>query len=302
MRTAITMLLALVSACAGIDDPVGLTEPFVADQADFKRGALPSGTAEGPAITLFTPGFGTLRPGARAAAVTGNASGTAYSVGIRFADLGSGYWVRPVGSLDPIAPGELTWSLAIDANSEIEPGQHELEVVAFDVQGRPGPKRTATICVASSLPDNLNACNPKLQPPLVVASLTWNTDADLDISLVAPDGTQFNRGKRALAVDGKPVVRLDADGVTGCVADGRRSENFVFDDVPPQRGAWSVYANLFDACGKAAASFELTIYQRTTHADGTFALTPVSSVGGDFLRQQANGGAAAPLYLTSIVF
>lgn len=302
MRRALYALALCVVGCDSIDDPIALDQPIVVQQAEFKQGALPAAEATGPAITSFTLGFGVLRPGTRSAPVSGRAGETAYSVGLRFADQGTGFWIRPVAAEDPLIPGELQWQLALDAAVDIEPGQHQLEVVAFDAQGKPGPKKSLPVCVASDLPDNLNACNPKTSPPLLIASLSWETDSDLDLSVVAPDGTRFDRSKRSLLVGTKVVARLDGDGVSSCLGDGRREENFVWNEAPPTLGSWSIYANLFDACGKATASYTLTIYQRVINGDGTFALQPVRSLGGDFVRQQANGGAGSPLYLTSIDF
>jgi hypothetical protein len=216
-------------------------------------------------------------------------------------DLGSGYWVRPVGSEDPLIPGELQWQLSVDAASEVTPGVHQLEVVAFDEHGNAGTKAVLPVCVASDVPDNMNVCNPENQPPFAVASLSWNADSDLDLTVVAPDGTTYGRSKRSLSVGGKVMVRLDGDGVSGCLADGRRRENFAWSEPPPS-GVWRIYANLFDACTKPSVAFTLTIYGRVANPDGTFALTPVKALHGQFLRAQARADGSTPLFLSEITF
>ena len=253
------------------------------------------------AITSFTLGFGVLHPGTRNAQITGRATKSAYSVGLRFSDLGTGYWVRAVGSEDPLIPGELQWQLAIDAASAVTPGLHQLEVVAFDARGKAGEKAVLPVCIASDLPDNLNSCNPQNQPPLAVASLSWNTDSDLDLTVVAPDGTTYGRSKRSLVVGGKTLARLDGDGVSGCLADGRRRESFAWNEAPPT-GIWRIYANLFDACTRPSVAYTLTIYARVANPDGTFALTPVREVHGQFLRAQASADGTTPLFLSEITF
>ena len=301
MPRALTLLALLVlAACESTEDPLALDEPIVVHEADFKRGALPSGGA-GPTITSLALGFGVLRPGTLNAQLSGRATANAYSVGVRFRDQGSGYWVRPVGAEDPLIPGELQWQLAFDAASAIEPGQHQLELVTFGADGIPGVPMALPVCVASELPDNLNVCNPTSAPPFAIASLGWNSDSDLDLTVVAPDGTTFGRSKRSLLAGTKVLARLDGDGVSGCLADGRRLENFAWNE-PPAAGTWHVYANLFDACGKPSTTFDLTIYRRQQNADGTFALWPVWNLDGQFVRAQANGGAGAPLFLTDITF
>lgn len=301
--------LFVLAACGGTEDPSGLEEPLVVQQADFKSGVLPGDVAvpgappAAPAITSFAAGFGVLRPGTRGAQLSGRSTKEAYSVGVRLKDQGTGYWVRPVGGEDPLIPNELGWSLAFDAASDILPGKHDLEVVSFDATGKAGTKQTLSLCIASDLPDNLNVCDPKNAPPLAIVSLRWSTDADLDLSLVAPDGTTYGRSKRSLISAGKVIAKLDDDGVSGCVADGKHTESFAFLDTPPL-GSWNVYVNLFDACAKTAVEFELSIYQRVGNPDGTFALTELSSsrVTGQLLRQQSNGGAGNATFVTDLKF
>jgi hypothetical protein len=307
-RIALALLLATVG-CGGTDDPSGLGEPLVVQQADFKEGALPGSSAAAgvpaalPRITSLAAGFGVLQPGTRGATLSGRTSMDAHAVGVRFAGQGSGYWVRSVGGEDPLLPGELSFGLSFDAASAIEPGMHDLELVAFDGAGKAGEKQVLRLCVASQLPDNLNVCDAKNAPPLVVASLEWNSDADLDLTVVAPDGSTYDRSKRSRSVDGRVVARLDHDGTSGCLADGRRNEHFVFLE-PPASGNWNLYVDAFDACGKAAVHYVLRIHQRIVLPDGTFELRELSdqTVRGQLVRAQANGGAAAPIYLTKITF
>jgi hypothetical protein len=299
MRRVLWTALVLAVGCDSTDFTAGLEEPFIAQAAAFKEGELPVAMA-GPEITTFTSGPSLVNPGARGVSIGGNVSETAYAVGIRFADTGSGYWLRPTGALDPITPGARTWQMAVDISVDAEPGTHQLEVVAFDSEGKPGPKRTLPICVASPIPDNQNACLKTAVPPLLVASLSWNTDADVDLTVIAPDGTTLNRGKRSLSANGKVIARLDADGVAGCVTDKKPIENFVWNET--FAGPWGIYANLFDACGKTAVTYTLTLYQRIDNGDGTFSQQPIREVHGDFVRQQANGGAGSPFYITSVNF
>jgi hypothetical protein len=301
MRRALLTMLLLVLGCDSVDDPVGFEEPFIGQTAVFKHGELREG-ADGPVLTTFSSGFSVANPGARGVRIGGNVAETAYAVGVRFADVGGGFWVQPVGAFDPIVPGERTWQMVLDISVDAEPGPHEFEVVAFDEAGKPGPKRTLPTCIASLVPDNQNVCLPKNAPPTIVASLTWDTDADVDLSVIAPDGTLYNRNKRSFSEGGKVLARLDADGVSGCVTDKRPMENFVWNEVPAAAGSWAIYANLFDACGKAAVTYTLTLYQRIDNGDGTFSQEPIREAHGDFVRQQANGGAGSAVYITSVSF
>lgn len=302
MRTGALFALAmLAAACDSVDDPIALDEPIVAHEANFKRGALPGSAPESgaePRITSLALGFGVLRPGAQNAQISGRAAGSAYSIGARLLGQGSGYWVRSVGAEDPLLPGELQWQLSFDAAVEIAPGKQLLEVVAFDSQGNAGSKSVLPVCVASDLPDNLNVCNPTTPPPAYIASLHWNGDSDLDLTAIAPDGTAYGRSKRSLRSGDKVVVRFDGDGVSGCLADGRRRESIAFEGAPA--GPWKLYANLFDSCGAASTSFELTLYRRVQNPDGTYGLVEERTPYGQFIRAQANGGAGTPLFVTEL--
>jgi hypothetical protein len=315
MGTRVLSLLALASAlsfgCAGESASLGLDEPILVHHAELKEGKLPgsrgTGDAERAQITSFSLGFGVLHPGTPNVTVHGRTTGNAYAVGLRFLDQGSGYWLLPTGAEDPTTPGELTFDVSFDAGLEIEPGLHELAVVAFDARGRAGTQSVLRVCVASDIPDNLNVCNRELAPPHAVVTLSWNVDSDLDLILVAPDGTRYDRSNRLLladgklGTDGKPAAGLDSDGVAGCLSDGKRRENFVW-NAAPQAGNWLVYANLFDACGKAAVSFELRELRQKQNDDGTFAWTERQRLHGQLIRAQQNGGAGNPLYLTAIKF
>ena len=71
---------------------------------------------------------------------------------------------------------------------------------------------------------------------------------------------------------------------------------------PAPKGSWYLYANLFDICGKAAVSYELTTYRRKDNGDGTFSLKEEKTFAGEFLRTQVDTETASPLYLTRIEF
>ncbi|MET0344216.1 MAG: hypothetical protein ABW252_24585 [Polyangiales bacterium] len=306
-RTLAFLTVCALAACDGTDDPVALDEPIVVRQGDYKKGPLPGVLAAAgvpevePRVTSRTLGFGVLRPGTPNAQITGRASASAYAVGVRLKDQGDGYWVRPVGAEDPLLPGELQWQLPFDAASAITPGLHELEIVAFDAKGNPGTKTSLPLCIAADIPDNGNACNPSTQPPQLIATLTWNADSDLDLSAVGPNGVTYGRSKRSLLAGDKVLVRLDGDGVSGCLADGRRSESFVWNEGAPS-GTWALYANLFDACQKPSVRFTLTLRQRRQTSPTTYELTVVEEVHGELTRAQANGGAGAPLFLYEFGF
>jgi hypothetical protein len=294
--------LTLVSACDSENYSLGLSEPIVAQHAELKKGDLPSHD-EGARVTSFQLNFGVISPGAPNLSVSGRVSEDTYAVAIRIKELGTGYWLKPVGAPDPSVPGELTFDYVLSAANAIEPGNHTFVAAAFDENGRAGPEYEVPVCVVSDLPDNQNACDPSKEPPAAIVSLTWHADADLDLSIEAPDGKTYDRVNRSFTnEDGDVSFGLEFDGSTGCVVDGKRRENFVWNDAPEQGSTWLVYANLFDACHHTAVGFEATVYRRKRNSDGTYRLDADEPVRGEFLRVQQNGGAGSPLYLTAIEF
>jgi hypothetical protein len=296
--------LAVLSACGSEDHFVGLSEPIVAQHAELKKGELPSHD-EGVRVTSFQLNFGVITPGAPNLSVSGRVSPDAYAVGIRIKELGTGYWLKPVGAPDndPSLMGELTFDFLLSAASEIEPGHHTFVAAAFDESGRAGPEYEVPVCVASDLPDNENACDPSNEPPAAIVSLTWHADADVDLSIQAPDGKTYDRVNRSFTnEDGDIAFGLEFDGSTGCVVDGKRRENFVWYEEPERGSTWLVYANLFDACHHTAVAFEATVHRKRRNGDGTFRLEADEPVRGEFLRVQQNGGAGNPLYLSAIQF
>lgn len=291
--------------CAGEEDVLGRDEPIRVQGAYFKEGKLPHASAsvadERPRITFFELGTGSLRPAAQGIPLRGGASLEAYSVGVQLRGQGSGYWVFPVGGEDPIIPGVLEWGTTFDVGAEAEPGRHKLALVAFDKAGKAGAETLVDVCVRRDIPDNGNVCDPTREPPEAIATLRWNADVDMDLSVVAPDGTRYGRQKYGAYEDGDPLWTIDADASAVCVGDGRRIENFIW-HKRPSKGTWYIYANLFDACGEASVRFELTTYRKKTHDDGTFSLEEERVVVGELLRAQTKADDVTPLYLTRIAF
>jgi hypothetical protein len=301
-RPFLFALAALVTSCDSEPYDVGLDEPIIAQQAELKQGALPEGSKDAATIMSLEPNFGVLRPGAVNVSLKGRTTNDAYSVAVRFEDLGSGYWVKSVGSPDPTLPDELSFDFTFQAAYDITPGNHTLVAVAFDSKGRAGPTYSIPVCVVSDLPDNQNACNPKNEPPPAIISLTWDADVDLDLVLEGPGGVRYDRSHRS-EFDGDTLLwGLDIDGSSGCLVDGRRRENFVFYELPEEGSTFLAYASFFDACGRSAVRFELTVYRAKREAGGRYSLVAEPSVRSEFVRAQQSGGVAAPLYLSATTF
>lgn len=306
-------IVALVLAGCGAAGSLGLDEPVRLTNGTFRFGELPGHAPEtdgtGPRITAIETSSTVLRRGEADRVITGRASTEAHAIGVRLAGVGAGHWILPVEGADPNANGELTWGIHFDVAHDAPLGNQKLRFVATDEQENGGVQRDLGVCVVPEIPDNLNACDPTRKPPALVVSLTWDSDADLDLVVQTPAGKTVDakHPTTALQEDGKvqpdaladPTTgRFERDASAGCVRDARRRENLVFTETPPA-GTYLLYAQPFAACGAAGANFHLSVHRRVERPDGTWALEEVVSRDGAFVALQANGSRSTPLYVTS---
>ena len=302
-----------LAGCEGQTNHVAYGEPIRVRGAQFIEGPLPgTAPAEGAsATTLAVTAIATLNPvvspGEASKSLSGRSTSDASAIALRMGDLGSGYWVVPIGGPDPQYPGELTWSVAADFDADARAGLHPLRVVAIDASGHAGVQSELSLCLASRIPDNLNACEPTLAPPEAVLTLSWDADVDLDLHVVDPDGRDVNP-KQPLVVPVDAGARpspaaasFDRDSLAACVPDGRRQEDLVFPARP--HGTWSIYANLFDACGKGGARFTFSVHEAEGGADGTPRhLVETFTRSGRVIDLDANGDGRPGLFVVQYPF
>ncbi|MEO7035883.1 MAG: hypothetical protein ABI548_18250 [Polyangiaceae bacterium] len=312
----------LALGCSGQPQTTGLTEPVRVGygstrNTQFHSGALPGSkpltneaslahvASSPPSLSLNVAGS-IIRESDTGFVVSGSTSSEAVAVGIRFLDLGSGYWIVPVTGQDPTRPGTFTWSATLDFGADIPAGLHPLAAVAIDGAGHGGTQTEADLCVASEIPDNLSACSPASLPPTSVVSLAWDAPVDLDLRVITPEGKVVDpkHPSTAVAVDGhvdpsaKGTGIFDTDALRGCVDTAHRRENLVWQDAPSP-GTYLVYADLFDACGQAAVRFTLSLNQRVPSEDGgALHLADTYERTGELLAVDANAGTQLGLFVT----
>lgn len=297
MKRALAMLLAAGAAAgcadAGEDAKTGAAEPLLVHGAQFVPGALPSDTG-GPRVLTVESQNNALVAGQAGKKLAGNVAGGAMALALRFEDLGTGYWTLPVGVPDPATPGALTWEAVCDFARDLPVGKHELRFAASDRDGAWGPSSDLGLTVRSLVPDGR-----------VVISLTWDSPADLDLHVWAPNGKEITSKtpSSALVTDagaspGAGDGKLDRDSNASCI-DGPRTEDVVFSGGP-MPGVWSIYVDEFDACGAPGTTFQVVVY-----VEGEERLRQ----GGRLIDLDASGGVRAdgrpgPLgaYVTQLLF
>ena len=314
--TLVLLLVSAAYACGGEPAPSGYGEPVRVPGGSFKEGDLDDVASavddDGPRVTAITTAANVVRPRQAGIAISGRTSGEAYSVAIRLTGLGSGWWVVPVGAEDLVAPGELGWNLTLELGDELEPGEHRLDAVAIDGEGVAGPRSGVRLCVVQGVDTTRNACDSTVQPPAAAISLSWDSDADLDLVLVTPSGRTV--GARNVATvatekdvpfdrDAPGVGVLQADSNAGCTIDSIRRESVVW-RTAAEPGQYLVYANLFEACGKQAVHFTLEAFVRTEGDEpDTFGFERLGDPSyGVVLGASANGGKQTGLYVGAIDF
>jgi hypothetical protein len=319
---ALAIACASLVSCGGepASSAAAVEEPFRVEGAQFIAGTLPglpepaasvdAGPAQTPTVSDVQVQTNAVAPGTQGLDFGGHASPTAQTVAVRFADLGTGYWIVPVGVPDPSANNFLTWQFTADFGHDIPPGPHELLFAAVDANGASGTQSGLPFCIDTPVPDNFNACSPKLAPPAAVLSLTWNAAVDLDLIVQTPSGvtvggkvvTTAPPGTSVSSASGGSNGVLDHDSNRNCAIDGIQREDIVWQKAPPA-GTYEVWVDLFNACGRPAASFTVSLWLPESSADGGRHLVEQPRLAaGELLASQANGGAGRGLFVGSFNF
>lgn len=296
-----------------------MTEPLRLRGAQFVPGALPgleaaagassapSTPTPGPRVTAIDLRSIVVYQGQGNTKLAGRVDQKSSSVGLTIAKLSEGYWVLPAGYPDPASENELTWDASAEFDLSIPAGYHDLKLVAFDADGNTGTQFTQRFCVASRVPDGLNACDPSLTPPRAVISLSWDTNVDLDLEIITPKGrvvtpkapSTLPPGPDGVIPPGAGVI--DRDSNAGCSIDGIRYENLVFQTAKPS-GRYGVYVDLFDSCQKPATRFVASVYVAKRQKDGTERLEKLDERSGILVASQASGGTGRGLFLFEVQF
>lgn len=177
----------------------------------------------------------------------------------------TGHWVLPVASMDVAAPGDFTFSGQIALSQSTPLGPATLLLRAVSQKGEIGPVykqawKITEIAVSGGL----------------VISLDWDTEADLDLRVTAPNaaGKEVEIWSRKTSTVIKPapgepalteadlatVGRLDMDSNSQCLIDGRRQENVYWPTKPaPANQLYTVRVDAFSLCGEAFAHWRVRV-------------------------------------------
>ena len=312
------LLVVAAFACSGGEQAnSGLDEPLQVTGGQFISGPLPGippvdagadgGMAGAPpsssslAVTALSYHSGQIISGVAGKSISGFIGQDAVAVGVRFADIGTGYWVVPVQGFEATEPGQRDFGFTANFNPDAPIGLHPLVFVGIASDGTGGPQYPQDFCIQSRVPDNDHACNPAQAVPPVVFTLRWDTAFDVDLHVILPDFTDINaKFDPDIGDGGLPTAttsRIDRDSMGNCVADAWREEDLVF-ETPPAPGLYDIYADPYAACGQSAVHFTFVIYK--AGPDGN--LHASYSQSGELLSSQVTGGKSTGLFVYETSF
>lgn len=241
--------LALVGCGTGASSDPALDADLRIERAQFVTGAPPPDDG-GPKVESVEIAALTVWPGETNKPIQGALAATATAAAVDLAE-DRGYWVIVAGVPDVSAPDLPTFRAVATFSSALAPGARTLEIRAVDAAGRFGPAVTRTLTDLDHPPAD--------SPPMgaLVVSLTWDTEADLDLHVVDPLGNEIFHGARSSAAEASSGPgTLDLDSNAGCVIDGRRQENVVWVSAPPV-GSYAVLVDTPSLCGQAIAHWRV---------------------------------------------
>lgn len=278
MRAALIGLAAL-AGCTGLDASPGLDADVRIAGAQFFPGAMPAATGDARVTSIDSPN-NTIRAGQIDKALSGRITRDGRAVAVGFTG-DAGYWTLPAGPLDVTLPDQLTWAAKLSFAPTLDDGPRDLVVAAVDAAGRLGPPSMVTLRVRPHAVD--------LGGTRLVVSLSWDTEADLDLHVVVPSQppvTVWSRHPSSYVPPG-PGDPVDPDAITAagtldidsnsqCLIDGRREENVIWSGptAAPPHGTFSARVDTFSLCAAPTAHWTVDVYAdgdptSIAHAEGT---------------------------------
>ena len=279
MRPCATVLAAGLAGCTGVTADPGLDADVRVAGAQFFPGAMPAATGEAQIVSVESPS-NAIRAGEINKALAGRLTrdGTAVAFGLAG---DAGYWTVPAGVIDSSFPDQLDWSARLSFAPDLPDGPRQLTVAAIDPSGRFGPPTLQTLTVG---PHSVALAGTRL-----VVSLSWDTEADLDLHLVVPTEPPITVWSQHPSTytppaPGDPVDPdaisaagvLDVDSNSQCLIDGRREENVIWQGsaAMPPAGSYAVLVDTFSLCAAPTAHWTVDVYRdgdptSIAHAEGT---------------------------------
>lgn len=246
------VLIPVACSDGASNDPALGSSMRIVD-AQFVSGAAPSDQS-GPAVAAIELLTTTIWPGIANKPLRGTLGSVATGAALALSG-DAGYWLIPAGAPDVSAPTLPTFRCTASFSRSLPDAAYTLEVRAVDAQGRFGPPLRQTLTVLSTSPSEDVAGE-------LVVRLTWDNEADLDLHVQDPLGTEVYHGAPssldAFAAGGAndSAGILDFDSNANCEDDQLRRENVVWQRVPPS-GPYRVRVDSVSLCGRSVTHWNV---------------------------------------------
>lgn len=133
----------------------------------------------------------------------------------------------------------------------------------------------------------------------VQVSVTWNTDADVDLHVVEPNGEELYYGNRSSSSGGE----LDIDANAACGTTPLWQENVGWAPQTAPSGQYTVRVDYWSACGNLQTDYIVTVYLKSdTPAVPGSPGTGVLLFTGSFTGDGTGGGLGDGVHITNFVF
>ncbi len=265
---AFSAAATLIGCSSGASDDPALNARMRIAGGQFVAGPMPT-PQNGPEIASVDLLTNTIWPGYSDKPIKG-ALGTSATAATLALSGDEGYWIVPAGVPDVSAPTLPTFRATAAFSTTLAAGAYSLEVHAVDNAGHFGPRAVQTLTALSGPPSR------SVQGDLVV-TLTWDTEADVDLHVVDPLGNEIYHGapssQDAFAPSSSASAVsygiLDFDSNANCIIDGLRLEDVTWANAPPP-GHYLVRVDTASLCGQVSAHWTVrVILHGTTLAEAT---------------------------------
>jgi hypothetical protein len=259
LASVIVAAVVAVPACSGTQRDTGLDAQMRVSGAQFFRESLPAATG-GPAVESVDLVTNEIHAGFVDKSFQGALAPQATSAALMLAG-DPGYWIVPAGVPAVDTPTFPSVAATLSFSEGLLPGEYDFTVRAVDGSGTFGPPSVT----------KLTATEVGLPTGTLVVSLAWDTESDLDLHLVDPDGVEIFYGNVNSWVPpgpGQPPAApdawksggiLDFDSNAHCIIDGLRREHVTWTETPPS-GHYVARVDVFSMCGQPIAHFSVVAY------------------------------------------
>lgn len=258
---ALSAAMTLGGCTGGASNDPALTSLMRIQGAQFVAGPMPTAQA-GPDVASIDLLTNTIWPGCSNKPFKGSLGEAATAATLALSG-DEGYWIVSAGGPDVSTPTLPTFRATASFSTALAPGAYYLEAHAVDSVGKLGPPKVQTLTALAMAPSRV--VNGEL-----VVTLTWDTEADVDLHVLDPLGNEIYHGApssldpfaHGTSVSNASPGVLDVDSNADCRVDGFRQEDVIWAGSLPS-GHYVVRVDTPSLCGLASAHWTVSV---TLHA------------------------------------